>query len=173
MNHGDYLVDLLNKSGEVIGAKPRRDIDKEQDLYHVVFIFIVTRRDEIVLGVIPERHDLPNVYARQMGATVATIRRQGETASEAATRALLAEVAMSATPQLVGEKMATFADDRRSYISVYVVQGELPEKYSEQDIAAPYIMPREMLNALVDEQSPEIAPTLQYMWQTFGAMIVV
>lgn len=172
MNHGDYLVDLLDAQGKVVGAKPRRDINKTKDVYHVVFVFLMTARGEIIASVIPQRQDLPNVYVHQVGATVASIRRQGETAQQAASRALAAEVACNADVHLVSEQMATFSDGRQSFISVFTAQSESPANYSERDIEALVVMTPAQLDELVGDNSPTITPTLHYMWQTFKTDII-
>ena len=59
MEHGAYLVDILDKNGAIVGQKERRLIDKQADIYHSVYIILVTPKGELVLGTIPAREISP------------------------------------------------------------------------------------------------------------------
>src|SRR5688572_21475881 len=106
MEHSAHQVDILDKQGRVVGQKLRRDIDKLNDIHHSVHVFLITPQGELVLSAIPAREDLPNLYPRKLGTTVATIRRSGETAQQAAVRSLARELFIDKAPvNLLGEKM--------------------------------------------------------------------
>src|SRR6266536_2001882 len=104
MDHGDYLVDILDAKGHVVAQKPRPSVNKRLDRYRTVHVLMLTPAGELVLSQISERQDLPNIYARRLGTTVATIRRSGENAERAARRALEREIFLRAVPVRVLEK---------------------------------------------------------------------
>ena len=104
MEHGAHLVDILDETGQIVSNKRRMDVRKPHDIYHTIHILLITPRGEIVLSTIPVREDLPNINAQRMGTTVATIRRTGETAEEAAERSMSRELFIDHMPlKLVGE----------------------------------------------------------------------
>ena len=69
------LVELIDHTGRATGAKPRSQIDKTRDVYHGVYVLLMTPTRELVLSEIPERSDLPNLYVHKLGVTAATMRR--------------------------------------------------------------------------------------------------
>src|SRR5690349_8236485 len=91
-DHAEYPIALINDRGEQVGRKLRREVDKMVDLYHSVFVVVVTPDERLALSVIPTRPELPNIYAGQLGATVASICRDGESIETAARRALSEEI---------------------------------------------------------------------------------
>lgn len=174
MEHAAHLVDILNADGEIIGQKPRREIDKSADIYHVVFVLLVTPKGELVLGVIPAREDLPNIYSRQMGTTIATIRRTDETAAQAARRGVQRELFIDkADIHLLGEQMIYTIDGLRTYATAYYMIGNPPASYSVIDIDTLVVVTPQQLRNLIMNHPDEIAPTLKIVWDLFGAKLPI
>lgn len=168
MKHGDHSVDLVRSDGMVVGSKPRRDVDKRVDLYHTVFTFVLTPDGGVVLGRIPTRSDLPNLYAEQLGVPVATIRRSGESAAEASRRSVAAELGVDdAKTTLLGEGLLELDDDRRTYFSAYHLVTAQLQQYRRADIAELVTLTPSELNARVVEHPERFAPTMLRLWQQY------
>lgn len=168
MEHSAALVDILNKNGLVVGQKSRQAIQKEKDIFNAVYTFLVTPRGELVLSIIPPREDLPNLYARQLGVPVGTIRRHGETTLHAARRGLSRELFIdNASVHLLGQEMLHPDDGRSVYATVYYLIGEAPSTYSIIDIDTLAVLTPKQLQALINKHPEEVAPTLRAMWQKY------
>jgi hypothetical protein len=150
MEHAAHQVDILDTHGNVVGTKPRREIDKTKDVYHTVFVFVITPRGELVLSVIPPREDLPNLYARQMGTTIATIRRTGETAAQAARRGVQRELFIDkADIKLLGQMMIRTPEGLQCLATAYSMVGEPPATYSVIDIDTLVVVTPQQLRGLL------------------------
>lgn len=167
MNHADYEVDLVDEHGHTVGQKLRRKIDKRTDRYHSVFVQMVTPQGELVLGGIMEREDLPNIYAHKLGTTVAAIRRHGETAEEAATRALGRELFMKqSVVTLLGEGPTTM-DGKTMYVSAFFTVGEPPKDYSTIDLEELKIVSIDQFEEELASGGKRFAPTLMFVWKNY------
>ncbi|MGH7196939.1 MAG: hypothetical protein ACREGJ_04230 [Candidatus Saccharimonadales bacterium] len=174
MEHTAHLVDILDKEGVVVGQKPRRDVDKLHNIYHTIHVLLITPRGELVLGVIPPREDLLNLYARQIGSPMATIRRTQETALEAAKRGLARELFIDhAAPTLLGEKMYKLPDGRYNYMSVFYLVGEAPSVYSILDIDTLVVTTSREFRNMATHQTDEIAPSMHAIWSDYHAKLPV
>lgn len=173
MEHSAYYVDILDKNGNVVGKKLRRDIDKLRDLHHSIHVFLITPKGELILGVIPTREDLPNLYPRRLGTTVATIRRSGETAKHAAKRSLARELFIEdGDVHLLGEKMFHLPE-RLNYITAYYIVADPPPTFSVLDIDKLAVITTGELRNLIKESPDDVAPTLAAIWQDFGNKLPV
>src|SRR5688572_13847793 len=129
MEHSAYYVDILDTTGKVVGKRLRRDIDKLKDIHHSVHVLLVTPKGELILGAIPAREDLPNLYTRKLGSTVATIRRTGESAKNAGIRALARELFIEEGDiVLLGERMFKLPE-RLNFITAYYLVADPPPTY--------------------------------------------
>ncbi len=167
MEHGRYLVDLVDENGLVVGSKPRREIDKKHDLYHVVYVVMISPKGELILSRIPRRHDLPNMYVGCLGAAVATIRRSDESPMAAAQRAIARELYIDEAEVVpVGGGLFN-SDDKQTYTSVYYMVADVPETYSSTDIAEVVsIAPKEFRHK-VEQHPEELAPNLLMLWERY------
>ena len=83
------LIDVLNKKGEVIGVKSRKEIMKNGDLHRTVHIWIINEFNEILLQKRnPKKDTYPNLWAISTAGHVIT----NETSKEAAIRELKEEL---------------------------------------------------------------------------------
>jgi hypothetical protein len=174
MEHAAHLVDILSTEGEVVGTKPRRDIDKTKDIYHVIFVLLITPKGELVLSMIPPREDLPNLYARKMGATIATIRRSNETPAQAARRGVQRELFIDrAKIRLLGQQMIQTPGSPQSLVTVFYMVGEPPATYSVIDIDTLVVVTPQQLRGLMLNHPNEIAPTLKATWDLYGSKLPI
>lgn len=167
MEHASYLVDILDKEGSISHTKARRDVDKAKDIYHGIYVFLITPEKDVLLGVIPARDDLPNLYPSSYGTAVATIRRHQETAEQAAARALSRELFIDdATPVQIGEFFEEISN-RQVYASVFYFESAVPDTFSNIDISRLVAMTPQELDLLVEANSNDLAPTLRHFWQKY------
>lgn len=166
MSSTEFLVDILNSNGQIIDNKPRKDIIKGQDIYHAVYVVVITPSDEIVVSLIPDRQDLPNFHAGKYGCTAATIRCSGETAQQAAERAVSEELCILEKPQLFYEDTLDI-DNTRRMVSFYKVKARAPTDFSKQDIDEISTFPCKKFEKVLNERPESFTPLLKLFWQKF------
>ena len=169
MEHSAHLVDVFDDAGNIIGQKRRKDIQKESDIYHAVYGLLITPEGKLVISAIRNRTDLPNLYAEQIGVPVATIRRHGESARQAAERSWARELFID-NPGLhaLGEGMATLPDGRKCLITAFYAVGDAPDIYSSTDIdELTTISPSDLRSKLLS-QPGAFAPTFRHIWQQYA-----
>lgn len=168
MEHANHLVDIVNKQGKVVGHKRRRDIDKSSDLYHSVLTLLITPEGEVILSTIPERKDLPNRYVGRLGVPVATIRRNEETADEAALRSLGRELFID-EPEVyhLGDRLQTYEDGHQTYVSAYYLITPPLQTYSKTDITDMMVLGLADFQTRLDSEPERFAPTLRALWNAY------
>jgi hypothetical protein len=174
MEHAAHMVDILDEKGKIVGQKHRRDINKNDDIYHVVFVLLITPKGELVLGVIPAREDLPNIFTRQMGTTVSTIRRSDETALEAAKRSVERELFIDqADLQFLGEQIFDLPGSARKFVSCYYLVADPPSTFSVIDIDTLVVVTPQQLRGLLLSHGDEVAPTLRMFWESYHSKLPI
>ena len=169
MEHQFQSVDILDETGKVIGHKQRRELDKRVDIYHAVYILLITPEHKMALSIIPAREDLPNLYANQYGSTMATIRRSGETSAHAAARGVAHELFMEDVGlTFIGEGMEKIEDGRSTFMSFFTLHSDVPESYSLLDIERIELFNRQEFKTLLEHDAKQIAPTLRLLWKKYG-----
>lgn len=168
MEHAARSVDVLDRQGQIIGNKPRQALNKAIDIFHTIFVLLVTPRGEVVLGVIPAREDLPNFYARKMGVTMATIRRTGETPLQAAKRGVQRELFIDdADLKLLGDIRLELPERRTMFGTVYYMVGDPPASYSLIDIDTLAVVTTQQLRDVLLNHTDELAPTFRFIWDQY------
>jgi isopentenyldiphosphate isomerase len=172
VKHEEQLVDLVNEAGIVVGVKKRRDIQKRKDLYHTVFTIFITPDRKILLSKIPVRRDFPTIYPGLLGATVATIKRHGESASEASIRSVQSELYLeNSAPLKIGEGYRLLLDGHRKYMSVYCTLHPEPETFSKRDIDTLHSFTHEELARELKAHPELFAPTFLAIWDSYGEQL--
>jgi hypothetical protein len=171
MEHGRYLVDLVDENGLVVGSKPRREIDKKIDLYHVVYVILISPEGQLILARIPRRDDLPNLYSGRLGAAVATIRRSGESPMAAARRAVAREIYIDDAEVIPAGGGLFEADGKPTYVSVYYMIADVPETYSSTDIAELVKVTSREFRQYVEQRPDELAPNLVHLWHRYQSRL--
>lgn len=168
MEHANHLVDIVNNQGKVVGQKRRRDIDKATDLYHSVLTLLITPKGEVILSTIPEREDLPNRYVGRLGAPVATIRRNEETADQAAIRSLSRELFID-EPEVyhLGDRLHTYEDGHQTYVSAYYLITLPLQTYSKTDITEMVALQSGEFQSQLELNPERFAPTLRELWKAY------
>jgi hypothetical protein len=165
MEHADFPVDILDKEGRITGQKPRRAVNKRMDIYHGVHVVLMTPRGELVVSLIPQREELPNLYADLLGSTMATIRRHGETAEEAARRGLRRELLIDeANLRLLCDGMTVLDDGRPTYLTAFLVEAERPLLYRLADIGELVVITPEGVDLAMTVHADRFAPTMKAIW---------
>lgn len=169
MQHDFYPVDLLDRDGNVIGSKPRKDVDKLTDIFHAIHIILITPLGEVVMSIIPVREDLPNVYAGKLGTTVATIKRTNETDDEGAARAVSRELFIDEMPLT---KVATKFYDHMPpkpacKFSVYYGISDVPESYSIVDIDGLIVLTPKEIDERIDSDPHSFAYSFLKIWKDY------
>jgi hypothetical protein len=173
MEHGDHLVDIVDRHGVPIATKPRRDIDKKVDLCHTIFVVLVTPEHRLLLSRIPSRDDLPNLYVGSLGATAATIRRHSETADEASRRVLQTELYLEGLELTkLGDFYQAFPDERHKFMSLYYGVHAAPTNYSHADIEELVLMALSGVGPAVAADESQFAPTFVALWDKFGSELL-
>lgn len=174
MEHEFRSVDVLNNNGDIIGQKPRREIDPDHDIYHGVYVLLVTPGQELVLSTIPLREDLPNRHANCWGTTMATIRRHGETSKQAAQRGISRELFIDDTePELLGETFERIAGSPPQLISVYLLRSEAPDAYSQLDIQQLKPVSRQDFQTLLEQRPEDLSPITRLAWQYYNKQLAL
>lgn len=174
MQHNVHQVDILNEQGAIISTKRRIDVQKTRDIYHTIHVLLVTPLGEVVVSTIPLREDLPNLYAGKIGTTVATIRRTGESASEAAQRAVSRELFIDEMPLTrVGERMYRLPSQRLNFMTVFYGVTDVPESYSLLDIDSLIVMSPKEIDRMIRDNPDEVAESLTAVWQDCRAALPI
>jgi hypothetical protein len=172
MSHAEYSVDILDRDGRIIGQKPRRAVDKATDIFNGVHVALVTPKNELVVSLIPEREDLPNRYAGLLGTTMATIRRQGETAEQAAIRGLRSELLLEEGElALVRDGMVTLEDNTRNHLTVYLMTALRPELYRLFSTGELMVITPEGVDVAMMVNPKQFAPTFKAAWPSLRARL--
>jgi hypothetical protein len=131
---------------------------------------LITPDKKVVLGQIPAREDLPNLYANQYGNTMATIRRSKEPAKAAAVRGISRELFIDDMPLThLGGKMHDLIDGRKSYISAFYGIAEPPGNFSVVDIESLVVLSPHKLDQMAKAKDPlqRIAINLVTIWREY------
>lgn len=169
MEHGSYVVDILDETGKIIGHKPRKEIDKSRDIYKTAHILLITPDGQAVLTRIKRRDDeLPNLYYDHYGATVATIIRSGEIAEEAARRAVSRELFIdNAELHFVGEDFENPPDNKKGFVAFFYLISDPPHIFSKTDINQLTPLAPSKVSRQIVEQPDEFAPTFRLLWEKY------
>jgi hypothetical protein len=174
MQHDFYDVDLLDEKGNIIGKKPRNRIDKLEDIFHTVHVLLITARGEVVLGIIPLREDLPNVYAEKLGTTVATIRRTGEKPLQAAKRAIARELFIEDMPLTkLGERFFHVPPMKDNLLTTYFGISDAPESYSLLDIDGLIEMTPKDIDTMIRNDKEAFAYSFLQVWKEYRKQLPI
>lgn len=168
MEHASHLVDLVSETGAVVGVKKRSEIDKLTDLYHAVFVVLCTPDGKLLLSEIPQRKDLPNLYAGKIGLTAGTIRRHNETPSEAASRVAKKELGIQNIHlTYVGENFLMLPDGHQRYISIYRALHALTNAFNHMDIESIDAFSKPELDDALKANPASFTPIFLAVWQKY------
>ncbi len=146
-------IALVGEGGQAVGDKPRRAIEAS-DIYHSVFVLVVTRGRKVVLSRLPRG---------RYSATAMTLCFKNEGAPEAAARALVS-TGVSATLHHLGDQLYTTANGQRSYMSVF---------YGVGDVARAGESGAALDAAGVAAKLDACTPAMQAIWASYSGMLPV
>lgn len=170
LSHIQHPVDLVDQQGNPVGSVRRAEINKRTDLYNSVFV-IARRNNQILLGEIPDRTDLENLYVEKLGATAVTIRRTDESSQDAAIRAVRKELCILPRPDtlnMMGETYAELPDGRTNYMSVFHFTPGTPVFSNNTDTLALKSLTANQITEQLASDPDRFAPTLHAIWEQYG-----
>jgi hypothetical protein len=170
MENGEFLVDLVNEKGEVVGQKRRSEIDKRSDIFHSVQVLMVTPQGEVVMSIIPSKTKLEMLYADHIGLTAYTIRRTDENSDEAAVRALSRDLFIDDPVELhwIGERFHTFKDGHQTYVTLYYLVGDAPKRFRKDGAGGIVTMSSKKLRKHIAQEPDKFAPNFLGIWETYA-----
>lgn len=146
-------IALVDQNGHIAGHKPKHALTST-DMYHGVFVLLVTRNKQIIAGRI----------GTKLSATAMTICTAGETADQAAVRALQLLRRESVQLHHLGDQFYTAPTGRRMYMSVFygvAAIGEANDTCELLDASA------------LNEQLAQATPALEFIWKTYRGLLPV
>ncbi len=127
-------INIFDKEGNVIGIKPKSEIDKIADILEVVYAKVFVG-DGILLSKIIQKPDgLKKVYEGKWGAPVATIMRVGESTEDAFKRASLDDLGV--IPEIVQKHprvMQEFANGSIRHVHAFEAKLDVLPARTETD----------------------------------------
>ncbi len=162
------LVDCYDRTGQVIGTKPRADIDRRRDIVPTAYVLVVTRASEMLLARIAEHGDHPRLYTGLLGCPAATMIRHGESADAAAQRALEHDLGITdAVPRFLGKEMAELPDGVVRLIHGFLVTGINAISPTAGEGSVIQRMTRSALEHALHQRSA-FAPTFLALWDRYS-----
>jgi len=148
-------VSLVNEGGQAIGHKEKSAL-LPGDIYHSVFVFLVTPLKEVVVSRMSEG---------RLSATAVGLNTPGETPEQTALRAT-SVISPQEVPQLrhLGDQFYTAANGRKTYISVFYGTTHAT------DIQQTHVA---MTAAEVDAAADSCTPALRFIWNSYRHMLPV
>lgn len=167
--HENYEVDILDIHGKLIAIKPRKDIDREKDILHLVYVFVITPEGKLLLSRIPKVTSKHPLFANKLGVTVATIVRHNEAHLKAAKRAMRRELGVN-KPDLtfLGETLESFPGIPKRLIAAYMCTASQEELRPKSELTGEIVpVSGKDLEALMRKRK-ELAPTLLVFWDRYA-----
>jgi len=167
MNDGDFRVDILNDTGEIVTNKLRKDIVKGVDIYHAVYGVIITPEGHVAVSLIAQKEDLPNLHAGSYGFTAATIRRSSETGAEAMKRAILNELNLNTEPELFSELLED-VDGTKRLVGTYLIKSNIPTEYNHREIEKIVSFEPNQFSQEINMHPEKFTPLLKKFWAEYN-----
>lgn len=172
MDHLNYDIELFDMSGNQIGLKKRKDINKVHDIFHGVKVFICSLDGRLALVKIAAKSGvLTNLFVGQWGIPVATMKRAVETPMEAALRSLAREVGIVVKEKdhlvQLGEGMYTIAPGVvRKHTTFALATSQSLTLNGQDGSELTWLTQQEVLSRIA--QTPtQFAPTFLALWQMY------
>lgn len=123
-------VTLFNEDGLEIGIKPRNEIDKQKDIFPVVYVRILIDGKIFLTRVMKKEGGIAKIHEGKWGLPVATILRSGESQKEAFQRACISDIGV--VPQITKsyeKRLIRFQNSSPRIVFTYdAVLPEIPTK---------------------------------------------
>ncbi len=165
MDQNDFAIKILNEAGEVIGSKPRAEINKKSDIVHCADVLIV-QGGKIVLAKIPV--DGKALYGGMWAVPTATMVRVDESAEQAAHRSLQKELGVTgAALVFLGDHFFSYPDGVKRLKSTFTTTFAGALHPNPADVAELHSFTRDELESAI-HRTPEIfAPTFLGIWEVY------
>lgn len=144
-------IALVNDNGHIAGHKPKQAMT-HTDMYHAVFVVLVTRAKQIIVS----------RAGQKLSATAMTICNAGETADQAAARALANIQRTSVQLHHLGDQFYTAPSGRRMYMSVFYGVASMGNSNGTCALFTAYEL---------DGQLSIATPALQFIWKNHRGLL--
>ncbi len=169
MENGDQLVKILNDQGEMIGAKPRREVDKQHDILHCADVLVI-QNGRLLLSRIPDT----TLYGGTLGTSAASMVRDNETPEQAAIRALQKELNVTVSEvTLLGEKFYAFPDGVKRLKTSFVITHPDTITPNPADVSELVAFDRAQIESQLSTNPNLFAPTFQALWQEYQTQLPI
>ncbi len=172
--HEHFEVVLINEKGEIVGSKPRVEINKRKDLFWTVYIFLFDEDNNLGLSVISsDNNKLPNLYAGKFGITTASIVRKDEMIQDTATRSLRNELGLkNIALSHIGDTLDQIGEQSLRKMSVFAGKLKKNEmninKHFVEDIK--FVSLSDIQETLADNDA--FAASFIYLWGKYKDQIL-
>lgn len=129
MQEKEVLIEVFSQNLESLGVKKRKDVDKYNDIFQSVNIFLMNKKNQIFIT-LPKK----SVWPGKLSSSCSGLVRYKETPLEAAKRTLKRELGIEARLILIEEKFYSFEGIKR-LISYYRASTAVNPKINKKEIA--------------------------------------
>lgn len=164
MEHEEYPISIFDEQGNKIGTKPRKDIDKEKDIFRMALIFVRNNKRELWLTKIPEKKG--NLWIGKYCVSAATIVREKEKPALAAARALKEELGITGKPTLYAfkERLYTMGTIKQ-FLSCFVTPTSQTLQPNKERNGEGQWVKISIINAMLKQHQEKFSPLFYIAWQ--------
>ncbi|MBI4895224.1 MAG: hypothetical protein HY831_01895 [Candidatus Aenigmarchaeota archaeon] len=166
-----HLVDILDENGFSIGVKSKEYIDSTKDNIPVVYVVVYNSFCEVFLVELSGEDDKKNLFYQKYSISSSEVLNRGEKPEDAAKKALLRNLSISATPQFLGESFFTFNKSKRlGYFFALKYDGEIEINLDVAEKGE--FVAREMVDNMFLQDPDLYTPSFVEFWNKFSDKLV-
>lgn len=143
MQEKDALIGIYNEKGEIVGKKPRQEVDKKKDILTTVNILVFNEKNELLM--IRAKN---SIWPGKWGGACATLLRYNEHPKDAARRTLKRELGLESDVEPVGKKYHEW-DGIKKFLIVYKTKTNKRVKMNPDDFEDGRWMPMKEAKELI------------------------
>ncbi|PIN74456.1 hypothetical protein COV18_07430 [Candidatus Woesearchaeota archaeon CG10_big_fil_rev_8_21_14_0_10_37_12] len=113
MQQKEALINILDKTGKIVGQKKRSEVDKKKDILQSVNIILLNKENQLFLV-----KAVDQLYNNFWGSSAAGLVRHGESVEQAAKRTLERELNVQVSLVNLGEQFVEF-DGIKRFMSLF------------------------------------------------------
>jgi isopentenyldiphosphate isomerase len=165
---------ILDASGNPVGSKPRKLINRRKDILHVTYIFVMTGDNKLVLQKIPQQHP-KKLYGGTWGISVAALVGLNEDPADVAVNALARELYIQhADVESLGEHFGSIEKNILRRQSVYMHHtSKQTVTYNPKKMDALTYVTREELEQQLQQHPLDFASTFILLWKRYQDQLIL
>ncbi len=123
------IVTIFNENGLEIGKKPRKELDKQKDIFQAVYVRVFIGDKMLLTKVVKKEGGIVKTNEGKWGLPVATILRDGESSQDAFERACTSDIGViPKITQTYDKKLINFeSTSPRIVFSYDAILGSVPK----------------------------------------------